>query len=610
MKIVFWERGDIHFINAIRVFAALVCAPLAADVELWHPIDISFTTTATFANPFQDVSLDATFTGPGNTVLKVPGFYDGGNTWKVRFAPTKVGNWTYVTSSPDAKLGNVSGSVTCIANTQANVHGRISVDAANPHHFRYEDGTPYFLLGGEIDWLALIDISDATLVKAKRIIDMYAAAGFTQILMNGYAWDTAWKPGKSGPDDYGPPDMFAWAGSNGTPDHSKLNAAYWDHYDKVIDYMFQKGMVAYIFCKVYNKSVNWPAKGSKDDELYFSNLAARYQAYPNIVWSFSKESYNEPDHAYIHKMMDLITAKDAYKRLRTTHDDLGRGADYAADPAMNTNLDFRTDQQQANVYATAIGQRNQKNWPIYNAELAYEIGNDGGKTYSSVQSKEEVLKTVYEVLMAGAYPAYYYTYHAWDVVKTTEVPNGLKFYGFLSGFFNKTRWYDLAPDETLLGTKGGNHCLAKAGSEYLVYLSNGGSTTLNIAGAKGTLKGTWMNAYTGAEQAAGPFPSGSANLTAPWSNAPSLLWIDDGSSTHVNPGIRGGTAQGPVAGVSGPYRLAFYSLQGKAAGSLQSDSPEPLSLAGKSNFHPGVYFVRVTDAAGISRPLVKVSVPE
>ncbi len=593
----------------ILVFAGLGLPIWAADVEQWHPTDLSFTTTATFANPFKDVTLDAVFTGPGNVTLKIPGFYVGANTWKIRFAPTKVGAWTYVTSSPDSKLGNVTGSVNCVANTQANVHGRLAVDAANPHHFRFEDGAPFFLMGGEIDWLALINCNDATLAKPKQIVDMYAAQGFTALNIFAYAWDTPW--GNSGPEDYGPPDMFAWAGTNANPDHTRLNTAFWDHYDKVIDYLFQKGIVAYIYFKDNNKGVNNPANGSSNDSLRFNNIVTRYQAYPNIVWCFMKESYNEPDHAYIHKMMNLITANDAYKRLRTTHDDLGRGVDYAADPNLNGNLDFRTDQQMTGLYSTVMGQHNQKNWPVYNTELGYEIGNDGGHTYSVVNSKEEVLARFYEVLMAGGYPGYYYTYHAWDVVKTAEVPNGLKFYGYLSHFFTaKSKWYETVPNDNLLGNKTGNHCLAKAGSEYLVYLSKGGSTTLTLAGVTGQLNGTWMNAYTGQEQSAGPFGSGAANLTAPWPNVPSLLWLGNGPTTAVHPGL-GKDAPMAMSGLSkGPYRVDIFNLQGKSAGSFVSDRPEVTAGDAKNHVRPGVYWVRIRgNTAGSADILRKLSVP-
>lgn len=494
-------------------------------IEQWHPFDLLFTSADFCSNPFLDVSICAEFSGPNGATLTLPGFYNGNNNWIVRFSPTRVGNWTYTTISNEAQLNAKTGKLTCVANTLATVHGRLFVDPSNPHHLKYEDGTPYFMMGAEINWLCLIQCNDGTLTKAKQIIDLYGSHGFTQFQINAYAWDTDWKNGKTCDDDFGPPDMYAWEGTNESPDHSRLNTAYWDHFDKVIDYLFLKGIVAHIYLKVYNKKVNWPANGSKYDILFFSTVVSRYQAYPNIIWSFSKESYNEPDHDYIHQMLDLISNIDAYKRLRTTHDDVGKGIDYSADPAYNHNIYFRTVQNTTDIYTNAIHYRNNENWPVYNAEYGYEIGNDGGYTFSSIQSKEETFKRTCEVLMAGAYPAYYYTYHAWDVVRTYEVPDGLIYYKNLAGFFNRTKWLNLVPCDNLIGNKPGYHCLAKAGFGYMVYFSCGGSVVLAIASATGRLHGFWMNAFTGQEQPAGPFENGSRILSAPWPDVPSLLWI-------------------------------------------------------------------------------------
>jgi hypothetical protein len=510
------------------------------SVQQWHPVDLTFPSTTPHANPFTGVTLSATFTGPGSVVLTVPGFYVGDSIWKVRFAPTRIGTWTYATNSNDSLLNGVSGTLVCVANTQTNVHGRLFVDSLNSHHFRFEDGTPYFLMGGEIDWLGLMRCGDTTIARQKRIIDMYAARGFTAINMSAYAWE--WPSvGKSAVDttDFGPPDLYAWAGNNYTPDHTRFNTAFWNHYDRVVDYLFQKGMTAYIFFHWYISStltgdttqVNWPAQGTADDSLYFSNIVARYQAYPNIIWSFGKEVYYQPNQTYIHSMLDLIGSRDAYKRLRTMHDDVGTGSapDYAAESSLNTNMDFRTSQQhsqQPDIYAVAISQRNLKNWPIYNAETGYEIGNDGGHTYSVVQSKGEVLKRIYKVFMAGAYAAYYYTYHGWDIIRWFEEPNGLVYYQYLTGFFKNTNWYTLVPSDNLITADTTNHCLAKPGSEYIVYLGNGGTTKLTIAGAAGSLQGTWMNGYSGAQQTTASYGNGSQQLASPWNDTtPAILWL-------------------------------------------------------------------------------------
>lgn len=507
-------------VMSISLFAQTV-------VEQWHPVDISFESTEPYPNPFQNLDVSATFVGPGGTTLTIPGFFNGGNTWIVRFSPTKIGKWIYTSSSNDAQLNHKTGTVTCIVNTQAHVHGRLGVDESYRHHFKYEDGTRFFLMGCEIDWLALIDMQDADLTKTKQIIDMYTAQGFNTVLMNAYAYDTRWRGGKTEDEDWGPPLLHPWPGPHDNHDFSRLDSAYWNHYDKVIEYLFKKGMVAYIYFKVYNKLVHWPAKGSKNDELYFSHIVARYQAYPNIIWCFAKESYYEPDHAYIHKMLDLITEKDTYQRLRTTHDDNGRGDDYAFDGTLGDNLDFYTDQTQRDVYNNSLTDYLQKEWPVSNMEPGYQGGNDGTSSYQGDNlTAEELVKRMYEVVMAGAYGAYYYTWHAWDVVRTGEEPKNLNYYKYLTDFFTRTKWYELVPDDNLI-TGNENHCLAKAGSEYIVYLGNGGSTTLTIDDAGEPLQGTWMNVFTGAEENVTGISNGSKRYTSPWGVAPALLWIHE-----------------------------------------------------------------------------------
>jgi hypothetical protein len=66
---------------------------------------------------------------------------------------------------------------------------------------------------------------------------------------------------------------------------------------------------------VYNKLVNWPEKRSLADDLFFRYVVARYQGYSNVVWDFSKESYNERDKAYLENRVCLIKASDGYRRL-------------------------------------------------------------------------------------------------------------------------------------------------------------------------------------------------------------------------------------------------------------------------------------------------------
>jgi len=83
----------------------------------------------------------------------------------------------------------------------------------------------------------------------------------------------------------------------------------------------EKGIVAHIMIKVYNKKVQSPAKGSSDDERYFRHVVARYGAFCNVVWDFARESYYEKDDQLQARLIDLIRRTDPYHRLTTVHDD-------------------------------------------------------------------------------------------------------------------------------------------------------------------------------------------------------------------------------------------------------------------------------------------------
>jgi len=94
-------------------------------------------------NSFTDVKLSGTFTSQ-DTSYVVDGFYDGDNTFKIRFMPGKTGLWQYTTSSNIKQLNNQKGSFECIKAT-GNNHGIVRV--SDIYNFKYADGKPYYPVG-------------------------------------------------------------------------------------------------------------------------------------------------------------------------------------------------------------------------------------------------------------------------------------------------------------------------------------------------------------------------------------------------------------------------------------------------------------------------------
>jgi hypothetical protein len=90
------------------------------------------------------------FTSPNGKTTTVPGFWDGGKTWRVRFMPTEIGEWTHVTKStpPIEGLHDVRGNLEVIDKRSTRPfekEGPLKI-GKNKTHLAYNDDTPFFFL--------------------------------------------------------------------------------------------------------------------------------------------------------------------------------------------------------------------------------------------------------------------------------------------------------------------------------------------------------------------------------------------------------------------------------------------------------------------------------
>ena len=111
-------------------------------IEKWDYFELSLQAKAD-GNPFQDVSFEADFIN-GHRTIRAAGFYDGADTYRVRFMPDVEGQWQYVTHSNVEALHGQRGSFEC-ASPSADNHGPVRV--IDSIHFAYADGTPYHPVG-------------------------------------------------------------------------------------------------------------------------------------------------------------------------------------------------------------------------------------------------------------------------------------------------------------------------------------------------------------------------------------------------------------------------------------------------------------------------------
>ena len=122
------------------------------------------------------------------------------------------------------------------------------------------------------------------------------------------------------------------------------------------------------YLKVYNKLEKLPERYSEEESIYLRYMLARYQAYPNLIWNYSKEGYFEADKDYFYHNAKKIRCMDAYRHLCTIHDDLV----YALDPEYGKTVDFLVLQQFGEYASSCMYYRERSKKPVVLGEFAQD----------------------------------------------------------------------------------------------------------------------------------------------------------------------------------------------------------------------------------------------
>jgi hypothetical protein len=224
------------------------------------------TSDRSYDNPYADVSLRVTYTGPEGRTIRTYGFWDGGNTFRIRCAFPTPGTWRWETESSDPAnrdLHQQRGTVYVSTYSGGNpLSGWLPRVSENRRYLASADGAP-FLWVGDTAWAAFVLASQAeweTYVqdrKAKRysVIQVHAGTGFT-----GNIRDRAGQPAFSGEGE-----QFRW------------NPEFWKGVERKIESANEHGLLVMI-CAVGDA----PAQlgGLKRDDLggvrrFAQSLAAR-----------------------------------------------------------------------------------------------------------------------------------------------------------------------------------------------------------------------------------------------------------------------------------------------------------------------------------------------
>ena len=459
---------------------------MAGDTQLEQELENQFKTTGTTSsvvgryetfevtlvanginvNKYTSVSLKGIFKGPTQTI-EIDGFWDGGDVWKVRMAPTEVGPWTYTIVSAIPEL-NTSGSFECVESMSK---GFVRQNPERPYTFMYDDGTPW-LWRGDTSWRGFTSLVPFE-TRWKPYIDLRASQGYTavQSIVVSYI---------GGMDFWKNEGGLCFTEYSDRKDYDLLNPDYFKWIDKRIDYALSKGIVPVIFFTWAQEYVNFT---QEQFDRFAKYIVSRYAA-KNVIWTLCGEydevinNFGLPASVFAHHGQ-VVRQADPYDHPITLHP-TGRStsAEFAGegwfDFIMQQTPDVVSDMQRDRIY----------NKPVVNAESRY---------FYVDQDNSESRFDLWEVATSGGFytagfiPTFAPDKGGWDL---TALPDEQKWAEFLNRVMGQIHWWQLDPHPEWTSN---GQLLANPGKEYLAYSRSGGPVTINFSGSLGTLPAKWLD---------------------------------------------------------------------------------------------------------------------
>jgi hypothetical protein len=266
-----------HFVLAFLAVALLatdgvMAATRSAKIPVvpkWGRFEHSFHSTSAYTNAVQEASLTVTFTSPLGERREVPGFWDGGRTWRVRFSPDQPGTWTFTTTCSDSSnegLRNQTGRFLCtsaIGESRFHQHGPVLV-SRDHRHLEHADGEPFF-------WLADTTWRGAQLANLAE----WQRYALTRGKQQFSAVQLAVAPGVDGKGD---------SAFGGFPDLIEINPEFFQRLDAKINVLTHVGLLSAI-CPLLDGGGSKTGLNLSDQQatLLARYVLARWGAEP-VVW--------------------------------------------------------------------------------------------------------------------------------------------------------------------------------------------------------------------------------------------------------------------------------------------------------------------------------------
>lgn len=505
----------------------------AASVPQWRRWQASLTSSRTYENPFQDVALEAFFRAPSGKTHRVDGFWDGGNTWRVRFMPDEIGTWSWETNCSDAANSGlaVRGTFECAAplnETRFDQHGAIRV-AANKRYLEHADGTPFFWLADTV-WNGPL-LSDAA--EWKVYVETRAQQKFSAAQWVTTQWIASPKGDRDG--------RLAYMGL----ERIQLSPEFFQRLDEKVDALNRAGILsvpvllwAARWMRVYSDNAVNPGLSLPEDQAIrlVRYMVARWGA-NHVLWILNGDGHYEGEAAERWRKIGRGVFGEREHAPVSLHPGGWRwdGQEFASE----TWLDIWGYQSAHKVDEAGLGWlvrgEPATEWntppihPVINLEPPYEDHNDMSEPDTRRISAHDVRRALYTSLLIAPTAGVSYGGHGvwgWDdgsqpptAHPKTGVPKPWREalhlpaadqVRYVSDFFGGIEWWNLRPSPELVVTQPGNDkpsaTIAAAQTEDgtlgVVYTPVVREVELNLILLNENVRAQWFNPLNGERQTA------------------------------------------------------------------------------------------------------------
>jgi hypothetical protein len=250
-----------------------------------------------YAEPFTDLTVDAHFSAPSGETFSVPGYYDGGNTWRVRFNPGEAGSWTYHIVSRPEDPGLSAVGVFEVAPRA--YHGFLRATPGAAWGFRYESGEPVLIFGDTTyNLFGMAHCGN----DVRGFLRRRKEQGFNLLRIRvpvspfhppeGYSqWQTC--------------RTWAWGGSEQSPRFDRFNLDYFRSVDAVMAQIEELDLGVEMIMEAWGFEFPFNSRNifvTEWEELWLRYLIARYDAYNSLyIWTPLNEYEFYPNGDWHHK---------------------------------------------------------------------------------------------------------------------------------------------------------------------------------------------------------------------------------------------------------------------------------------------------------------------